>query len=72
MIPTMILFGLAMGRWWRSALIGSALFLPALGLVGGALHGPADVVLAAGLGMANAAVGIAVHQALLLAARRFG
>ena len=72
MIPTMILFGLALGRWWRSALVASALFLPLLGLLGGAIETAEEVMVSAALGLANAAVGIAVHQAILLATRRWG
>lgn len=71
MIPTMILFGLAFGRWWRAALIGSAAFMPALALLGGAIETPREVVVAGVLGVVNAAVGVAVHQAILQAYRRW-
>ena len=52
MIPTMILFGLVLGRWWKSAIAAGAVVWPAI------------LVLAA-LGAANTAAGVAVHQAAL-------
>ena len=73
MIPSMILLGLVLGRWWRTALVTSAVvwLLLAWGPVrdapGALLPGLALAVLA---GVANAAVGVAVHQALLWVVRR--
>jgi hypothetical protein len=65
MIPTMILFGLITGRWWRLALIAAAIFWPVLLLVDGVMGLSAGLLAAALLGAVNAAVGVAVHQALL-------
>lgn len=70
MIPTMILFGLVFGRWWKSALVAAALVWPVILLVNGVLQPPwiplaATLVLAAALSVANAGVGVALHQALL-------
>lgn len=70
MIPTMILFGLITGRWWRLALIAAAILWPALLLVDGVMGLSAGLLAAALLGAANAAVGVAVHQALLWLVRR--
>lgn len=74
MIPTMIVFGLVLGRWWRVALAGAAVFWPTLLLVTGVLSFSrsqlAQLALAALLGLVNAAVGVAVHQVLLLLVRR--
>lgn len=72
MIPTMILFGLVFGRWWRSAIAAGALVWVVFVLIladvtfsdAGVLGG------AAALGAANAAVGVAVHQAVLWLVRR--
>lgn len=72
MIPTMILFGLLLGRWWKTALVVGTAAWPALLLADGVIGTPAGVVGAAGLALINTAVGIAVHQgvlALLRAAR---
>lgn len=72
MIPTMILFGLVFGRWWRLSLVAAALGWPALLVAGGVMD--VDVPLlaeAAGLAVANTAVGVLVHQGVLLAVRRY-
>jgi len=70
MIPTMILFGLVTGRWWRLALIAAAIFWPVLLLVDGVMGISADLLAAALFGAVNAAVGVAVHQGLLWLVRR--
>lgn len=69
-IPIMILFGLAFGRWWKSAIISGAVLWPVILIFAGmARH--ADIVdgtvmlSAAVLGAANTAAGVAVHQAIL-------
>lgn len=72
MIPTMMLFGLVLGRWWRFALAAAAVFWPALLLADGTISTAGEVLGAAALGLANAAVGVLVHQAVLQAARRWG
>lgn len=65
MIPTMIVFGLVLGRWWKSAIAAGAVVWPATLILAGIVDG-ADVLAAAvALGAANAAVGVAVHQAAL-------
>ena len=78
MIPTMIVFGLLLGRWWKTALIAAAIFWPALLLVTDVLQNPpagqslvTSTLLAAGLGALNAAVGVGVHQLVLYVVRRF-
>ncbi len=78
MIPTMIVFGLVLGRWWRAALIAASVFWPALLLWNGTLQaGPegqslvAAVLLSAALAVANAAVGVGIHQLVLAVFRRF-
>lgn len=70
MIPTMIIFGLITGRWWRLALAAAAILWPASLLVDGARGVSVGLLTAALVGAVNAAVGVAVHQALLWVVRR--
>ena len=74
MIPTMIVFGLLLGRWWRFALISAAIVWPTLLLVDGVIElsrGSLRLLPGAALfGVANAGAGVAVHQALLFVFRR--
>lgn len=63
MIPTMILFGLVLGRWWKSAIAAGAVVWLAILVLAGIIGG-ADV-LGAALGAANTAAGVAVYQAAL-------
>jgi len=62
MIPTLILFGLVFGRWWRSALIAAAVGWPVLLLATGAVDAGAELFGAAGLAIINTGVGIAINQ----------
>ena len=69
MIPTMILFGLVAGRWWKTALVlGTVLWVALLYFDGTivAYQLPA----AALFGLVNTAVGVAVHQGALTLVRR--
>lgn len=69
MIPTMILFGLVLGRWWRVTIAAAAVFWPVLLLVTGVAQQSGSLVStllgAALLAALNAAVGAAVHQLTL-------
>lgn len=65
MIPTMILFGLVLGRWWRPTLLLAAIVWPAMLVADGVMDVDARLLPAAGLGVLNAAVGILIHQAVL-------
>lgn len=72
MIPTMILFGLVFGRWWKTAIIAAAVIWPAMLLsdgvpVGSPSEQAGTLIGAALLAAANAAVGVAAHQAVRLA-----
>ena len=61
MIPTILLPSFVIGRWWTipiAAVLWTVLLL-ATGTIGAA-----DIPTAAVFGAANAAVGVAVHQAL--------
>jgi hypothetical protein len=69
MIPTMILFGLVFGRWWRSTLIVGTVGWPVLLLTGDILQSAQEVAGAAALGFANTLVGVSVHQLVLRVVR---
>jgi uncharacterized YccA/Bax inhibitor family protein len=64
-IPTMILFGLVFGRWWKTTLVAGTLGWSLLLLAGGILHSLQEVAGAAALGLANTLVGVAIHQLFL-------
>lgn len=64
MIPTMILFGLVLGRWWKSAIAAGVVVWPTILFLAGIIGG-ADVLGAAVFGAVNTAAGVAVHQATL-------
>jgi antibiotic biosynthesis monooxygenase (ABM) superfamily enzyme len=68
MIPTMIVFGLVFGRWWKLAIAVGAVLWPTI-LVFTGVIGVADVLGAAAFGALNTAVGVAVHQVALLLVR---
>ncbi len=70
MIPTLILFGLLCGRWWRFTLVAAAIGWPALLVVTDVMDVGPGLVGAAALAVANTAVGILVHQAALWSVRR--
>jgi hypothetical protein len=70
MIPTMIVFGLLLGRWWWAALIAAAVLWPALLVADGVIALSTAVVGAALFAVVNAAVGVAIHQAGLWGVRR--
>lgn len=70
MIPTMIAFGLVLGRWWESALVASAIVWPVLLVASGTMGLSADLLGGALLGALNAAVGVTVHQGVLGVIRR--
>jgi hypothetical protein len=63
MIPTLILFGILCGRWWRAVLLAAAVGWPLLLLAtGSAGLGPGQLVGAAALAVANTALGVLVHR----------
>lgn len=75
MIPTMILFGLVFGRWWKSALVAAAIVWPLLLFAYGTLQSAPGslagvLALAVVLAVVNAGVGVAIHQAVLHLVRR--
>jgi hypothetical protein len=66
----MVVFGLAFGRWWRTALAIAALGWPAVLIAMGIVDTLASSVAAAGLSLLNAGLGVLVHQGLLRLARQ--
>ena len=70
MIPTMILFGLLLGRWWKVALVVGASAWPALLWAQGVIAAPPEIVGAAALGLVNTAVGVMAHQLVRALVRR--
>ena len=63
MIPTMILFGFALGRWWKATVPIAAVGWPLLLVMSDIDLDRSEVADAAILGMANAAVGAALYLA---------
>jgi hypothetical protein len=62
MIPTMLLFGLILGRWWKSCTVAGTLGWPMLLWAQDIIQSPAEFVGAAGLGALNTMVGVGIHQ----------
>jgi hypothetical protein len=69
MIPTLILVGLVLGRWWRIVIPLVAVGWPALLIVTGVDSGFDFVLAAAALAIANVTVGVLVYRALWLLVR---
>lgn len=65
MIPTMVLVGLLLGRWWRTAITVGTLGWPFLLLASGTIVSGGEFLAAAALGFLNTLVGVALHQGLL-------
>jgi hypothetical protein len=64
-IPTIILLGIVLGRWWRTALVVLGLGWPAVLVATGVIDSVGTAVGAAVLALGNAAVGVGAHQASL-------
>lgn len=62
MIPTMILLGLILGRWWRLALGTAAFGWPLLLVATDVVSVNAGLIAAAALATANAGIGVLAHQ----------
>lgn len=70
MIPTMIVVGLVLGRWWRVALLVAAVGWPLLLGLMGLLESPTAALVSSALAVANTGLGVLVHQGVLHAYRR--
>ena len=65
MIPTMLLFGVLVGWWWRTALVaGPLVWVVLLLLYGDPALTPLDLLVGVVLGLANTAMGVLAVQAL--------
>jgi hypothetical protein len=62
MIPTMILLGLPIGRWWRAWLVTAAISWPMLLLTTDVVAFDSALYGAAALALANAGVWVLAHQ----------
>lgn len=65
MIPTMILLGLVLGRWWRVALVTSALGWPILLVATDAMNFEPGLLASTGLAVLNTGAGVLIHQGVL-------
>lgn len=70
MIPSLILLGLLLGRWWLLPLPVAAVGWPALLVATGATDIGPRLVAASGLALLNTGVGVAIHQGVLRIVRR--
>lgn len=70
MIPTLILFGLVFGRWWRFSLFAAAVGWPVVLVATGVMSVEAGLAGASALALVNAAVGVSIHQVILRVTRR--
>jgi hypothetical protein len=64
-IPTMILVGVVLGRWWKVALVVAALGWPLLLVVTGLMGVEPGLLVASALAVVNAGVGVLAHQGVL-------
>lgn len=64
MIPTLILFGLVFGRWWRPSLIAAAVGWPVLLITTDVMSVEAGLLGASAIAITNAAVGVLAHQVI--------
>lgn len=69
MIPSLILLGLLLGRWWRVALVAAAVGWPVLLVATDVAAFDAGLLGAAALAVANSGVGVLAHQGGLRAYR---
>ncbi|WP_041841132.1 hypothetical protein [Actinoplanes friuliensis] len=69
MIPTLMVLGLVLGRWWRTTLVVATVGWPLLLLADGISGDYRFYAGSAALGLANTAIGVIVHQAILWCVR---
>lgn len=70
MIPTLILFGLVFGRWWRFSIVLAAVGWPIILVLTDVMNLEWGLFGAAALAVVNTLVGVTVHQVVLLFVRR--
>ena len=64
MIPNMIVFGLLLGRWWKTALVIGAVGWATILFTTGVVT-VAGIPGAALFGLVNTGLGVAIHQGIL-------
>lgn len=64
MIPTVIVVCFVLGRWWRSALLATAVVWPLVLVATNVMGLEWGLVGASALAVANALVGVLLHQAI--------
>ncbi|MET7747776.1 hypothetical protein [Micromonospora sp. NPDC005367] len=69
MIPTLMLFGLVLGRWWRLSLIAAAAGWPILLVASDVVNIELALLTASGLAVSNTGLGVLVHQGVLWVVR---
>jgi hypothetical protein len=69
-IPTLILFGLVFGRWWRTSVIAAAIGWPVVLVAGDVMRFEWGLVGAAALAVVNTLVGVLAHQGVLWVVRQ--
>jgi hypothetical protein len=69
MIPTLILFGLVFGRWWRFSLVAAAVAWPVGLVLTDVMDLEWGLIGAAALAVSNTFVGVLVHQGVLWSVR---
>ena len=69
MIPTLIMFGLVFGRWWRLTLVTAALGWPILLVLSDVMSVELGLLGAAGLAVINTGIGVLIHQGTLRVVR---
>ncbi len=65
MIPTMMVVGVVLGRWWKIALAVAALGWPMLLVATGLMDVEPGLLAASALAVVNAGVGVLAHQGAL-------
>ena len=70
MIPTLILIGAVLGRWWRVTLAVSVVGWPVLLVATGAMSAGPALAGAAGLAVLNTGAGVLIHQGILRGGRK--
>jgi hypothetical protein len=65
----LILFGVALGRWWRFSLVAAAVGWPVVLVATDVMSLGSGLLGASGLAIANTGVGVLMHQGFLRTAR---
>lgn len=64
MIPVLLFLGVVLGRWWRTALVASAIGWPAVLLATDVMDLEPVLLAASALAVVNVGVGLLLHHAV--------